>query len=71
MGASYRIGPELEITGYSCEDHFFEMDTVTHSWEMLADILRDKSLTEDILVDIGMPVVYKNTLFNCRIFCLN
>lgn len=23
-GARYRVGPELEITGYSCEDHFLE-----------------------------------------------
>ena len=30
-GAVVRIGPELEITGYGCEDHFLEQDTVTHS----------------------------------------
>ena len=71
IGASYRLGPELEIPGYSCEDHFFELDTVTHSWEMLADILRDKSLTKDMLCDFGMPVVFRGTLFNCRVFCLN
>ena len=41
MGASYRFGPELEVPGYSCEDHFFEIDTVNHSWEVIADILRD------------------------------
>ena len=41
LGAAYRLGPELEIPGYGCEDHFFELDTVRHSWEMLADILRD------------------------------
>ena len=23
-GAKYRLGPELEICGYSCEDHFLE-----------------------------------------------
>jgi NAD+ synthase (glutamine-hydrolysing) len=27
LGAKYRVGPELEVTGYGCEDHFFEMDT--------------------------------------------
>lgn len=30
-GAVIRVGPELEITGYGCEDHFLEQDTVTHS----------------------------------------
>ena len=37
-GARYRLGPELEITGYSCEDHFLEEDTLRHSWESLARI---------------------------------
>ncbi len=31
-GCKYRVGPELEICGYSCEDHFLENDTVNHSW---------------------------------------
>ena len=34
-GAKYRTGPELEITGYSCEDHFLESDTLLHSWQVL------------------------------------
>ena len=68
MGATYRLGPELEIPGYSCEDHFFEMDTVTHSWEVLAKLLPK---TQDMLCDFGMPVIHKGVLYNCRIFCLN
>ncbi len=71
LRATYRLGPELEVSGYGCEDHFFELDTVTHCWQVLAEILRDKELTSDILVDIGMPVHYKNTLYNCRVFLLN
>jgi hypothetical protein len=31
-----QVGPELELCGYGCEDHFFELDTVTHCWEVLA-----------------------------------
>ena len=27
-GATYRLGPELETTGYSCEDHFYEVCSV-------------------------------------------
>ena len=37
----------------------------------MEDILREKELTEDILVDIGMPVYYNNTLYNCRVFIPN
>jgi hypothetical protein len=31
-----QVGPELEVCGYGCEDHFSELDTVEHSWEVLA-----------------------------------
>jgi len=64
------LGPELEVPGYSCEDHFLELDTTTHSWEVLGEIL-DSDLTNDILCDIGMPVLFKNALYNCRVICLN
>ena len=35
-GATYRLGPELELPGYGCEDHFNELDTERHSWEVRA-----------------------------------
>ena len=34
-----RIGAELEVSGYACEDHFFEYDTIFHSWDVIKDIL--------------------------------
>ncbi len=70
QGARYRLGSELEIPGYGCEDHFLEEDTFLHSWECLAQILKG-DLTEDILCDIGMPVMHKNVRYNCRVFVLN
>ena len=30
-GCTIRLGPELEICGIECEDHFHEPDTATHS----------------------------------------
>jgi NAD+ synthase (glutamine-hydrolysing) len=33
------LGPELEICGYGCADHFFELDTEKHSWEILKEIV--------------------------------
>ena len=73
QGCSYRIGPELEITGYSCEDHFYEMDTIKFSWKCLGDILNydNGKLTEGILCDIGMPILHNGVRYNCRVFCLN
>eukprot|EP01117_Protostelium_nocturnum_P009804 TRINITY_DN3500_c2_g1_i3.p1 TRINITY_DN3500_c2_g1~~TRINITY_DN3500_c2_g1_i3.p1 ORF type:complete len:535 (-),score=147.62 TRINITY_DN3500_c2_g1_i3:665-2125(-) len=69
-GASYRLGPELEVPGYSCEDHFFEEDLYLHCWEVIVEILKS-GLTEGILCDIGMPVSHRNVRYNCRIFLLN
>lgn len=65
-GATLRVGPELEITGYGCLDHFLENDLYLHSWEMYASILSNKE-TYGILLDIGLPVVHKNVKYNCRI----
>eukprot|EP00760_Papus_ankaliazontas_P007678 PhM_4_TR13451/c0_g1_i1/m.51038/K01950/E6.3.5.1, NADSYN1, QNS1, nadE; NAD+ synthase (glutamine-hydrolysing) len=69
-GARYRLGPELEVSGYSCEDHFLEDDTFIHSWEVLAELLKD-DLTDGILCDIGMPVSHASVRYNCRVFVLN
>jgi NAD+ synthase (glutamine-hydrolysing) len=65
-GASLRVGPELEIPGYGCLDHFLETDTYLHSWEMYASLLGNKD-THGILLDVGIPIVHKNVKYNCRI----
>ncbi|KAG1675369.1 hypothetical protein FOA52_012288 [Chlamydomonas sp. UWO 241] len=70
QGASYRVGPELEIPGYGCEDHFFELDTVEHSWECLAELLRGDD-TVGIVCDVGMPVLHRGVAYNCRVFLLD
>ncbi|XXQ37110.1 Glutamine-dependent NAD(+) synthetase [Plasmodiophora brassicae] len=70
QGARLRVGPELEICGYGCEDHFFEQDTFYHSWCSLRDIL-SSDLTDGILCDIGMPVIHVGTRYNCRVLVVN
>lgn len=58
------------LSGYSCEDHFYESDTLLHSWEVMATFLNSPICT-DILVDVGMPVMHKNVTYNCRVAFLN
>lgn len=70
QGASYRVGPELEITGYGCADHFLEVDTCRHSFEVLAKIMVDRDC-QDIVCDVGMPVLHNNNLYNCRVIFYN
>ncbi|KAK9474090.1 uncharacterized protein V1510DRAFT_361679 [Dipodascopsis tothii] len=65
QGAKLRVGPELEITGYGCLDHFLEQDTYMHSWEMYAILLQHPDC-QDILLDVGMPVMHKGIRYNCR-----
>ncbi|CAG5074280.1 Similar to Nadsyn: Glutamine-dependent NAD() synthetase (Drosophila melanogaster) [Cotesia congregata] len=69
-GAKFRSGPELEISGYNCEDHFFESDTRLHSWQVLATLLAS-SVCQDMIIDVGMPVMHKNVTYNCRVAFLN
>ncbi|OIW09899.1 hypothetical protein TanjilG_32048 [Lupinus angustifolius] len=69
-GAIIRLGPELEITGYGCEDHFLELDTVNHSWECLKEILLG-DWTDDIVCSIGMPIIKGSERYNCQVLCLN
>ncbi|TPX60523.1 hypothetical protein PhCBS80983_g01676 [Powellomyces hirtus] len=69
-GARYRLGPELEITGYGCNDHFYEGDTYLHSWEVLAKLLV-ADVCQNMLIDVGMPVAHKNVKYNCRVIFLN
>ena len=69
-GATYRLGPELELTGYGCEDAFLEGDTIRHAWEALAELLRG-DLTDGILVDVGLPVLHHGVRYNCRALLLD
>ncbi|KAH7061757.1 NAD+ synthetase [Paraphoma chrysanthemicola] len=69
-GASVRVGPELEICGYGCLDHFLESDTYLHYWEMLFQILTDQTC-HGILLDIGMPVEHGRSRYNCRIIAFD
>jgi NAD+ synthase (glutamine-hydrolysing) len=69
-GARYRLGPELEVSGYGCEDHFLENDTFVHSWEVIAAII-SRGYTDDILVDVGAPVLHRHVAYNARVLLLN
>ena len=71
--AKLRIGPELEIPGYGCEDHFFESDTIHESWKVLAKLLKltIKSPYNNILCVFGMALVYKSRTYNCGVCTYN
>ncbi|XP_071329020.1 glutamine-dependent NAD(+) synthetase-like isoform X2 [Trachinotus anak] len=69
-GAKYRLGPELEICGFGCADHFYESDTLLHSFQVLRKLL-ESPITQDIICDVGMPIMHHNVRYNCRVLFLN
>jgi len=69
LGASYRLGPELEICGYGCEDHYLELDTFRHCWESLAELLEKGATDDGLLCDFGMPILHGGARYNCRVLC--
>lgn len=69
MGATVRMGPELEVTGYGCEDAFYEVDTVFHSWQVIGEIIK-RNFT-GIVINISMPVWKDSSLYNCVVVLLN
>ncbi|KAB5592423.1 NAD+ synthase (glutamine-hydrolysing) [Ceratobasidium theobromae] len=75
-GATLRVGPELEISyflspgDWVIRQHEVVGDTVLHSWEILGRIIQSQA-TGGILCDIGMPIVHKNVLYNCRVIIHN
>jgi len=70
IGVTYRAGGELEVSGYSCDDHFKELDTIYHCWEIVNDLLQT-DLTENIIVEMNMPVIHKSVCYNSKVLILN
>ncbi|WFD29324.1 NAD(+) synthase (glutamine-hydrolyzing) [Malassezia sp. CBS 17886] len=69
-GCTVRLGPELEVPGYGCYDHFLEPDTELHSWQVLCEVLQG-DLTDGILCDVGLPVMHHSVLYNCRVLMMD
>ena len=41
-----------------------------HSWEVLGELLQNP-VCRGIMVDVGMPVMHKNVVYNARVVFLN
>jgi NAD+ synthase (glutamine-hydrolysing) len=60
--------PELCITGYGCEDAFHGAFVHRTAWEMLQAITAE---TRGIVVAVGLPVPFRNALFNAVALLVN
>ena len=67
-GASVVVLPELCISGYTCSDLFLQKSLLDACEKALEDILENtKNL--DIVSVIGVPVAFREALYNCAAVC--
>ena len=67
-GASVVVFPELSLTGYTCGDLFLQSRIIEAGDEALAQLL---ATPRPIVSIIGMPIYYKNNLYNCAVVIAN
>ncbi len=54
--------PEMVLTGYGCQDGFFSPSVQREAWDVLVDQIVPE--TVGIVVSVGLPIVYRNAIFN-------
>ena len=63
------VFPELCITGYSCEDLFFENLLIENAKQELFRFLSgDNKNIRNKLIVLGLPIYKDNKLFNCAVY---
>lgn len=67
-GVKLLVFPELCITGYTCGDLFLQ-DALLKSCENMLAWLLEQTRDMDILYVVGMPLSYRNNLYNVAVFC--
>lgn len=64
------VTPELSITGYTCADLFFNTELQQQAFCALEEIINCTN-GKNIAVLVGMPVPFRNKLYNCAVVVLN
>ena len=67
-GVSIVVFPELSLTGYTCGDLFLQSRIIEAGDEALASLL---ATPRPIVSIVGMPIYYKNNLYNCAVVLAN
>lgn len=64
------VTPELSVTGYTCADLFFNKTLYNSAMSALVEIA-EYTNGKNIAVLVGVPVEYKNSLYNCAAVLVN
>ncbi|MDD7280734.1 NAD(+) synthase [Floccifex sp.] len=63
------VFPELCISGYTCQDLFYEELLLNKSKEAVIELAHE--IPKNMAVVVGLPLVVKNKLYNCAAFLFN
>lgn len=69
-GVKVLVLPELCITGYTCQDLFFQQELLDGALEALRAIM-EHSAGMDMLISVGCPVRFRGELYNCAVVMIN
>lgn len=70
LGVKVLVFPELCVSGYTCGDLFLQ-DLLLTGCEREFVKLLEATKEMDILFVVGLPVAYRNKLYNVAVFCKN
>lgn len=70
LGVRLLVFPELCISGATCGDLFFQ-DTLLNSCTDTLEWLLEETRDIDVLFLVGMPLSFKNALYNTAVYCKN
>lgn len=65
QGVKLLVLPELTVTGYTCEDLFFQQALISSSRECAGKIIA--ATPKNLVVVFGCPVEFRGKLFNCAV----
>lgn len=65
-GVKILVLPELCVTGYTCQDLFFQQALIGGALESLEKIVKSTCGT-DMLVAVGCPLRFRGELYNCAV----
>ena len=69
-GVKVLVLPELCITGYTCQDLFFQQELLDGALEALGKI-KEHSTGMDMLISVGCPLRFRGELYNCAVIMIN
>ena len=67
-GARVAVFPELALTGYTCGDLFLSETLLSGALRGLS-LLLGETAGLDMLLAVGLPLAYRDKLYNCAAVC--